>query len=188
MSDTIVNATDMSNENVIIDSSSQEVLSNTSVNTTDMSNENVIIDSSSQEVLLKQRQEYMNNLRQRQIENKKTEFVQVICRQTELTEEEAKYQLEECNYDCNSVLNKYFGVEPKCKKKSTNVNEIIYGEIRNLMDTGARRFRMEQEKAQYIQKMKERMEEKQKQQMMQKQKEGGQLKLEPLEEEAISDE
>jgi hypothetical protein len=163
-------------------------MSDTSVNATDMSNENVIIDSSSQELLLKERQDYMNNLRQRQIENKKREFVQVICRQTELTEEEAKDQLEESNYDCNLVLNKYFGVEPKCKEKTTNVNEIIYGEIRNLMDTGARRFRMEQEKAQYIQKMKERMEEKQKQQMMQKQKEGGQLKLEPLEEEAISDE
>ena len=175
MSDTIVNATDMSNENVIIDSSSQELLL-----------------KERQDLLLKERQDYMNNLRQRQIENKKTEFIQVICRQTELTEEEAKYQLEECNYDCNSVLNKYFGVEPKCKKKSTNVNEIIYGEIRNLMDTGARRFRMEQEKAQNIQKMKEQHEEKQKQkqqqqQMIQKQKEG-QLKLEPLEEEAISDE
>ena len=162
-------------------------MSNTIINSTDISNENVIIDSSSQELMLKQRQEYINNVRQEQIENKKREFIQVICRQTELTEEEAKERLEECNYNCNIVLNKYFGIEPKEEKKTTNVNEVIYSEIRNLMDTGARRFRMEQEKARYIQKMKEQMEEKRKQYLLIQEKEK-QSNLETVKEESINEE
>ena len=162
-------------------------MSNTAIESMDISNENVIIDSSSQELMLKQKQDYINNVRQKQIENKKREFIQVICRQTELTEEEAKDQLEECNYNCNIVLNKYFGIKPKEEKKSTTVNEVIYNEIRNLMDTGARRFRMEQEKAQYIQKMKEQMEEKRKQYILSQEKEK-QPKLETMNEESINEE
>ena len=93
----------------------------------------------------------------------------------------------ECNYNCNIVLNKYFGIKPKEEKKSTTVNEVIYNEIRNLMDTGARRFRMEQEKAQYIQKMKEQMEEKRKQYILSQEKEK-QPKLETMNEESINEE
>ena len=99
----------------------------------------------------------------------KKEFINVICRQTELSEEEAKQQLEECNYDCNVVLNKYFGIKEKEPVKQ-NVNQIIYSEIRNMMDTGARNFRAEQEKAKYIQKMQEQMQQRQKEREQQTQK------------------
>ena len=46
----------------------------------------------------------------------------------------AKQQLEECNYDCNVALNKYFGIKEKEPVKQ-NVNQTIYSEIRNMMDT-----------------------------------------------------
>jgi len=43
-------------------------------------------------------------------------------------------------------------------KKEKTINQQIYGEIRNLMDTGARNFRQEQERAkayqEYIEKQK----------------------------------
>ena len=79
----------------------------------DVSNENIVIDASQQELLLKKKVEYIQKVRYIQLENKKKEFINVICRQTELSEEEAKQQLEECNYDCNIVLNNYFGIKEK---------------------------------------------------------------------------
>lgn len=129
----------------------------------DVSNENIVIDASQQELLLKKKVEHIQKMRYIQIENKKKEFINVICRQTELNEEQAKQQLEECNYDCNIVLNNYFGIKEK-KPEKQNVNQIIYSEIRNMMDTGARNFRVEQEKAKYIQKMQEQMQQRQQQQ------------------------
>ena len=99
----------------------------------DVSNENIVIDASQQELLLKKKVEYIQKVRYIQLENKKKEFINVICRQTELSEEEAKQQLEECNYDCNVVLNKYFGIKEKEPVKQ-NVNQIIYSEIRNMME------------------------------------------------------
>ena len=139
--------TDTSNENIVIDVSNENIV-------IDASNENIVIDASNQELLLKKKVEYIQKMRYIQIENKKKEFINVICRQTELSEEEAKQQLEECNYDCNIVMNKYFGIKEKEQVKQ-NVNQIIYSEIRNMMDDGARNFRIEQEKANYIQKMQE---------------------------------
>jgi hypothetical protein len=96
-------------------------------------------------------------LRKKQIDARKEELVQVICRQTELTSTEALKQLEEYNYDCIKVLNKYFGVEHVVEKKASSTNQKIYGEIRNLMDTGAKHYRMEQEKTEYIQKKQNEM-------------------------------
>lgn len=98
-------------------------------------------------------------LRKKQIDARKEELVQVICRQTELTSTEAIKQLEEYNFDCIKVLNNYFGIEPVVKKKNSSTNQKIYGEIRNLMDTGAKHYRMEQEKAEYIQKKQSEMEQ-----------------------------
>jgi len=48
-------------------------------------------------------QEEVLELRKKQIDERKEELVQVICRQTELTEEEAKEQLEANQYDCMKV-------------------------------------------------------------------------------------
>jgi len=115
--------------------------------------ENVIIDPSQNEILkqkyIQQRQEYINRI--------KIESVNMICRQTDYNEEQAREKLEKNNYNYQKVLNEYFGIKEAPKKEQTT-NQQIYGEIRNLMDTGARRFRMEQEKAkayqEYIEKQK----------------------------------
>jgi hypothetical protein len=83
------------------------------------------------------------------------ELVQVVCRQTELTEEEARERLEKEKYNYMKVLNDYFGVKEIIRDSSSSTNQQIYGEIRKLMDTGARNFRNEQERTQYIQKVKD---------------------------------
>ena len=115
--------------------------------------ENVIIDPSQNEILrqkyIQQKQEYINRV--------KVESVNMICRQTDYSEDEAREKLEKNNYNYQLVLNEYFGIKESPKKEKTT-NQQIYGEIRNLMDTGARKFRQEQERAkayqEYIEKQK----------------------------------
>lgn len=122
--------------------------SNNSIN-----NENRIIDISQNEILkqkyLQQRHEYYERV--------KIESINMICRQTDYSKEEAKEKLEKYNYNYQLVLNEYFGIEEKPTKDKTT-NQMIYGEIRNLMDTGAKQFRIEQEKSkkyqEYIEKKK----------------------------------
>ena len=105
------------------------------------------------------REEAFIKQRELQITRIKEESVNMICRQTEFSEDEAKKQLEEVNYDYMKVLNKYFGVIEKQKEDKGSTNQQIYGEIRNLMDTGAKNFRLERERNEEIQKMKEKQEE-----------------------------
>ena len=105
------------------------------------------------------REEAFIKQRELQITRIKEESVNMICRQTELSEDEAKKQLEEVNYDYMKVLNKYFGVIEKQKEDKGSTNQQIYGEIRNLMDTGAKNFRLERERNEEVQKMKEKQEE-----------------------------
>jgi hypothetical protein len=82
------------------------------------------------------------------------ELIQIVCRQTELTEEEAKDRLEKEQYNYMKVLNDYFGIKDTPKNKNRlstlSTNQQIYGEIRNLMDSGARSFRKDQETAQQL--------------------------------------
>jgi len=115
--------------------------------------ENVIIDPSQNEILrqkyIQQKQEYISRI--------KVESVNMICRQTDYTQDEAREKLEKNNYNYQLVLNEYFGIKESPKKEKTT-NQQIYGEIRNLMDTGARKFRQEQDRAkayqEYIEKQK----------------------------------
>ncbi len=127
------------------------------------------------------REEAFVKQRELQITRIKEESVNMICRQTELSKEEAKKQLEEANYDYMKVLNKYFGLKQK-EEKGSQIN--IYGEIRNLMDTGAKNFRLERERNEQIQKMKEKQEEiyRQKMAYIKKMKEEAKKQLEVVEE------
>lgn len=130
------------------------------------------------------REEAFIKQRELQITRIKEESVNMICRQTELSKEEAKKQLEEANYDYMKVLNKYFGVIEKQKEEKGSTNQQIYGEIRNLMDTGAKNFRLERERNEQIQKMKEKQEEiyRQKMAYIKKMKEEAKKQLEVVEE------
>ena len=86
---------------------------------------------------------------------RKMELVQVIIRQTEYTELEAETKLVEFDYNVMDVLNDYHGIIQKEKASPTTTNQQIYGEIRNLMDNGAKKFRAEQEKAELYKKYQE---------------------------------
>ena len=67
----------------------------------DASINNIDISNNSNTLSINQtKQEELLALRKKQIDTRKEELVQVICRQTELTEIEAKQQLEDNQYDC----------------------------------------------------------------------------------------
>ena len=71
-----------------------------------------------------------------------------------MTEEEAKDRLEKEQYNYMKVLNDYFDIKDTSNNKNRmstlSTNQQIYGEIRNLMDSGARSFRKEQEKVELL--------------------------------------
>ena len=135
----------------------------------DASINNIDISNNSNTLSINQtKQEELLALRKKQIDTRKEELVQVICRQTELTEIEAKQQLEDNQYDCMKVLNKNFGIENTNNESvATSANQMIYGEIRNLMDTGSKQYRMGQEKNEYLEKVKNLHEQQKKKQLTQ---------------------
>ena len=127
----------------------------TSIN--DTSNNNTHIDvSNNQHSAIQEQKERMIQMKEARTEQLKRELVQVVCRQTELTTDEAREMLEKEQYNYMKVLNDYFEIKETKKEISSSVNQQIYGEIRNLMDTGAKSYIIEQERSEYIKKMNER--------------------------------
>lgn len=62
------------------------------------------------------------------------ELIQKVKRQTTLTEDEIKSQLQENNYDYMKVIKKHFNVQEKKEEKIVSVNQEIYKQIRRKMD------------------------------------------------------
>ena len=123
---------------------------------TDNSN-SVITDPniSNDDALLLQKQKMMQ-LKKARNERIKEELINMVCRQTELTTDEARERLEKEQYKYMNVLNDYFEIKETKNENSNSINQQIYGEIRNLMDTGSKSHRVEQERSEYMQKMNER--------------------------------
>lgn len=67
------------------------------------------------------------------------ENVAIILRQTDLTEDDVKKRLESHNGDYVKVLEEYYGIKKIVKTPST-INQLIYKEIRTVMDDAAFRF------------------------------------------------
>ena len=126
-----------------------------SINSSDLSNNVIDKNVTNDDALLLQKQKNVQ-LKKARDEQIKKEVIQVVCRQTELTPEEARDRLEKVQYNYMKVLNEYFEIKNSKIETTNTINQKIYGEIRTLMDTGAKSFRMEQERAQYIQKMNEK--------------------------------
>jgi len=95
-------------------------------------------------------QEQIQKLQELRINRIQTEIVNMVCRQTDYDENTARDKLKNADYNYEIVLNEFYGISSK-KSDSTHsnntTNQQIYGEIRNLMDIGARKFRTDQENA-----------------------------------------
>jgi hypothetical protein len=127
------------------------IIMDLSMNNTDTNDLNSVYDvSQNQQALMESRKKAFEKI----ITERKKELVQILMRQTEYSELEAEIKLKEYDYKILDVLNNYHGYSKKNDNSETKTtNQQIYGEIRNLMDTGARNFRIEQERAKKYQDM-----------------------------------
>jgi|SaaInlV_150m_DNA_2_1039686.scaffolds.fasta_scaffold00695_2 hypothetical protein len=123
------------------------------MNTDDISNISQIVLDKEEIKLANQEQtnqEQIQKLQELRINRIQTEVVNMVCRQTDYDENTARDKLKNADYNYEIVLNEFYGISSK-KSDSTHsnntTNQQIYGEIRNLMDIGARKFRTDQENA-----------------------------------------
>ena len=74
------------------------------------------------------------------------EKVDMILRQTDYTEEEAKNKLIESNYDHIKVVKSYLGITEKKEPPVKTVNQEIYKQIRYKLDSTMREFNLRKER------------------------------------------
>ena len=107
-----------------------------------------------QNILEQNKKEHLQNIHNERIKRIHTEAVNMVCRQTDYDENTARDKLEKADYNYEIVLNEFYGISTtKNCASNMSMNQQIYGEIRSLMDTGARNFRIEQENAEKYKKM-----------------------------------
>jgi cephalosporin hydroxylase len=122
---------------------------------------NITIDSSVNSVnttlseinnLKLEKDNYIKQEQIKQINKMKEEAIHMVCRQSELSYEEAKIELEKYNYNYMNVLNNYHNINNNINNNNNNnnknksINQNIYSEIRNFMDTGAKTVRINHER------------------------------------------
>jgi hypothetical protein len=78
--------------------------------------------------------------------NEIQEKVEMILRQTDYTEEEAKNKLKEFNYDHIQVVKSYLGIPEKKEPPIKNVNQEIYKQIRYKLDSNMREYNLRKER------------------------------------------
>ncbi len=73
--------------------------------------------------------------------------IQVILRQTNYSEEEAREKLKEHNYDHLKVIKSYLGLtEKKAPQEKKSVNQEIYRQLRHKLDSNMRDYNTRVEK------------------------------------------
>jgi hypothetical protein len=78
--------------------------------------------------------------------NEIQEKVEMILRQTNYTEEEAKKKLKEFNYDHIQVVKSYLGITEKKEPCVKSVNQEIYKQIRYRLDSNMREYNLRKER------------------------------------------
>jgi hypothetical protein len=71
--------------------------------------------------------------------------IQIILRQTNYLEDEARKKLEEHNYDHLVVIKQYFGITEKKALVTTSVNQEIYKQMRYKLDSIMRDYTVRKE-------------------------------------------
>lgn len=78
--------------------------------------------------------------------NEIQEKVEMILRQTNYTEEQAKNKLKEFNYDHIQVVKSYLGITEKKAPPVKTVNQEIYKQIRYQLDLTMREYNLRKER------------------------------------------
>ena len=78
--------------------------------------------------------------------NEIQEKIQMILRQTDYSEEEAKNKLKDHNYDHISVIKAYLGItEKKAPVAQKSINQEIYKQLRHKLDDSMKSYLQQQE-------------------------------------------
>lgn len=92
---------------------------------------------------------------QKRNEKIKNEIIDIVIRQTNFSKEEAYEKLNACNFNFHKVIKDYINPEPKnLDDKKINIQQTIYKEIRNMMDSGERNRRFQEDLNNRLQKNK----------------------------------
>jgi len=78
--------------------------------------------------------------------NEIQEKVEMILRQTDYSEEDAKNKLKDHNYDHISVIKSYLGIAEKKEPPIKTVNQEIYKQIRYRLDSNMREYNLRKER------------------------------------------
>ena len=86
--------------------------------------------------------------------SKRTEALRdLVMRQTDYNADEATRKLSEHSNDIMAILREYMGAPPEVGQQKTTTNQILYREMRGLMDNAATTYRrkkeLEEKKQQY---------------------------------------
>ena len=104
---------------------------------------------SKREILIDLILQKTNKYNREQIEEildiKEKQIVNLVLSQTNMTEEDAKQQLEENDYNSIKVIKKHFGIKEKDVDNNVNVNQQVYKEIRYFMDSASKQYRYTKE-------------------------------------------
>jgi hypothetical protein len=78
--------------------------------------------------------------------NEIQEKVEMILRQTDYSEEEAKNKLKDHNYNHIQVIKSYLGITEKKEPPIKTVNQEIYKQIRYRLDSNMREYNLRKER------------------------------------------
>ena len=90
-----------------------------------------------------------NELKNAYLEERKHQMILLVCRQTNYSEEEVRIKLEKNGYNHVAVLKEYMNPHnirrATTRESRTSTNQIIYGEIRDIMEQRNRNMERKQE-------------------------------------------
>ena len=108
-----------------------------------------------------------NQLKEAVQDEKRNQIIDLVCRQTNYTRDEATEQLKKHKGNYINVVKEYLNPTKKSdmvNKTVKSTNQRIYSEIRGFMDTAARNYEKQKEMKEYIEKKREEMLQNQKKQ------------------------
>ena len=119
---------------------------------------------SKREILIDLILQKTNKYNREQIEEildiKEKQIINLVLSQTNMTEEDARQQLEENDYNSIKVIKKHFGIKEKEVDDNVNVNQQVYKEIRQFMDSASKQYRytkeLEKRKEEFLEFLKNR--------------------------------
>jgi hypothetical protein len=90
-----------------------------------------------------------NELKNAYMEERKYQTILMVCRQTNYSEEEVRIKLEKNGYNHVAILKEYMNPDNKRRETTrasrTSTNQIIYGEIRDMMEHRNRNMERKQQ-------------------------------------------